>query len=161
MVAAETSQDAGSPGLADRLLVSPIEQTVYLTCTPTQPGAPPVPGDALKVGNMRRVGRALLHQWGCSRLGPTAEVLISELMTNALVHGCGTRVKFTMSLTESTVRIEVDDGSSAGSPRLVHPRPHQESGRGLFLVEALAAEWGVVPETSTTWCTLALPGVGQ
>ncbi|MEU9779151.1 ATP-binding protein [Streptomyces sp. NPDC047968] len=110
---------------------------------------------------MRRVGRALLHQWGYPCLGPAAEVLISELMTNALVHGCGTQVKFTMALAENAVRIEVDDGSSVGSPRLAYPRPHQESGRGLFLVEALAAEWGVIPGTSTTWCTLALSGVGQ
>ncbi len=144
MVAGETQKAMGSPRLAGRPLAVMTEQTVFLTCTPTPPGAAPSPGDAVKVRRMRRVGRALLRQWGCSCLAPTAEVLISELMTNALVHGSSTRVKFKMALTEDSVRIEVDDGSPASRARMRKAGSDDESGRA-WLSSPRSPQAGVWP----------------
>jgi anti-sigma regulatory factor (Ser/Thr protein kinase) len=88
-----------------------------------------------------------LRQWGVPALVDTAELLASELVTNALQHTRGGAV-LTATLTPGPghrLRIEVQD-SLAGRPR---PRPadmagdHGTSGRGLLLVQALADTWGV------------------
>ncbi|MET9516031.1 ATP-binding protein [Streptomyces sp. NPDC002994] len=80
----------------------------------------------------------------------TATLLLSELMTNALRHaGCapGREVWVRLVLQQQTVailRIEVSDACVV----LPHPRdasPDDETGRGLALVDALAARWGAAP----------------
>jgi hypothetical protein len=50
----------------------------------------------------------------------------------------------------------VDDGSEK-RPRLSDVATDSETGRGLFLVDALADRWGVSADGTTTWCTLTLP----
>ena len=70
----------------------------------------------------------------------TVSLLVSEVATNALVHGVG-QVLVRVVPTDGGVRIEVVDGS----PSLPVPRaatPMDEGGRGLALVEALASAWG-------------------
>ncbi|MER7543132.1 SpoIIE family protein phosphatase [Spirillospora sp. NPDC127506] len=80
-----------------------------------------------------------LAGWGLSGLGDTAQVLVSELVTNALVHGAGSLgVRL---IKGRTLLCEVhDDGTDL--PHLRHADATDESGRGLQLVHHLAERWG-------------------
>ncbi|MDV6291305.1 ATP-binding protein [Streptomyces sp. UP1A-1] len=104
---------------------------------------------------MRRLARASLTHWGRSDLADTAELLLTELVTNALRHACGTEIGVRIYLRDAQLVIEVNDGSPV-APMPRPAGPDDETGRGLFLVEALADSWGVSPDGTTTWCTLPL-----
>ena len=76
-----------------------------------------------------------------------AEVIVSELVTNAYRTGCHRRMAVTIRrVTLQTVRIAVRDGSRA-MPVMVDAGPGAESGRGLDIVHKLTrGHWGVVVE---------------
>ncbi|MDQ4007309.1 MAG: ATP-binding protein [Actinomycetota bacterium] len=70
----------------------------------------------------------------------TAVLLTSEIVTNAFLHGqSGAWV--TLTASEDSLRVEVGDGS-ARQPRLVHTDREALHGRGLAIVDTLAAAWG-------------------
>jgi two-component sensor histidine kinase len=69
-----------------------------------------------------------------------ALLLVSELATNAIRHGTPP-VRLSLRLEKDRLRVEVTDSSPA-LPRLGHPGPNQTSGRGLQIVQQLAAKWG-------------------
>jgi hypothetical protein len=78
----------------------------------------------------------------------------SELVTNAILHGGGT-VVVTVWPGRDGLRVQVaDDGGTSPQPNRDHPGD-EESGRGLFIVDALTARWGVIPKTDgpgkTVW----------
>ena len=109
----------------------------------------------LSPGQARRFVTGALAAWGCCHLVADAALIATELATNAVIHaGTG----FTIVLTrrpEGTIRIAVHDAS------LVRPRPRRAgpfegSGRGLGLVEALAADWGAdhLPDGKAVWADL-------
>ncbi|MFI1400704.1 ATP-binding protein [Streptomyces sp. NPDC020681] len=110
------------------------------------------------VGRLRRIGTAKLNHWGLSALVDNAQLLISELVTNALVHGTGHQIVFRFIVGTDVVVLEVDDGS-AGRPRIREAGLAEESGRGMLLVAAIAASWGVSEDETRTWCTLTTPTV--
>ncbi|WP_425840240.1 ATP-binding protein [Streptomyces fractus] len=104
---------------------------------------------------------AALTSWRCP---PGAvddgELLVSELVTNAVVHTADTTVALTVAHLGNRLLIEVTD-SSPVRPALRAPGPEDEQGRGMQLVEAVASAWGSRREPGrgkTTWCTLALDG---
>ena len=113
------------------------------------------------VAEARRLLRDQLRHWGADCMADTAELLASELVTNALVHTDREAV-LTATLTEGSrrrLRVEVHDFTSR------RPRPRKASdracsGRGLMLVEALADTWGIRPEGAgkTVWFELAGEG---
>ena len=70
----------------------------------------------------------------------TALLLVSELATNAIRHGAPP-VRLSLRLDRDRLRVEVTDSSPA-LPTLGHPGPDQVSGRGLQIVQQLAATWG-------------------
>ncbi|WP_075734424.1 ATP-binding protein [Streptomyces acidiscabies] len=107
-----------------------------------------------RVSQIRRTGAAHLRKWGLNSLVDTASLLISELVTNAVRYGTGD-ITFSMARRSGEVLIEVTDGSSA-FPRVRHPTADEESGRGMFLVEAMADRWGTSEDGTRTWCTLAV-----
>ncbi|GIH78364.1 ATP-binding protein [Planobispora longispora] len=93
----------------------------------------------------------------------TALLLLSELITNAVIHSDSGRgpdgtVTVYLGATDGLVHIEViDDGSAASMPFLRAADPTGDSGRGLALVEALAAKWGVHHDEETgtaVWCQI-------
>ncbi|MFB7576368.1 ATP-binding protein [Streptomyces sp. NPDC056165] len=111
--------------------------------------------DAAWPKRLRRIVRASLTHWGRPDLVETAELLLTELATNALRHASGSDIDVRTYLQGDHLVIEVNDGS----PLCPVPRyagPDDESGRGLFLVERLAEAWGVSEDGTTTWCTLPL-----
>jgi anti-sigma regulatory factor (Ser/Thr protein kinase)/anti-anti-sigma regulatory factor len=88
-----------------------------------------------------------------------AELLASELVTNALVHA-RSDVQLRLSLRDASLHIGVHDRARR-LLRLVRGDPEAEAGRGLLLVERLSRAWGVYrpPEGGkVVWCVVA-PGV--
>jgi anti-sigma regulatory factor (Ser/Thr protein kinase) len=105
-------------------------------------------------GRARVIVRAGLRYWGWPGLVESAELLVTELVTNALAHGSGD-VGLRVYLTDTHLLIEVRDGSHE-LPVLRKAALDDEDGRGLFLVAAVADAWGVSSDGMTTWCSLAL-----
>ncbi|MFD5748269.1 ATP-binding protein [Streptomyces sp. NPDC127033] len=116
--------------------------------------------DPAEVGRARRWARSRLVGSGMGDDEPVAEtliLLISELVTNAVVHtGCPAvlRMLFGSGAAEAgTVRVEVAD-ISACPPRPRHAAGEDTNGRGLELVDGLADRWGWQPEGAgkRIWC---------
>jgi anti-sigma regulatory factor (Ser/Thr protein kinase) len=86
-----------------------------------------------------------------------AELLVSEVVTNSIRHAlAGGWVS--VSRSAQRVRVEVTD-TGGGTPTPRQAEPHEPTGRGLAIVEALADAWGVVePEGrgKTVWFELAI-----
>ncbi|MFJ9029086.1 ATP-binding protein [Streptomyces sp. NPDC102274] len=125
--------------------------------------------DPAEVGRARRWARSRLAGSGIEDDEPVAEtliLLISELVTNAVVHtGCPAvlRMLFGSGAAEAgTVRVEVAD-TSACPPRPRHADGEDTNGRGLELVDGLADRWGWQPEGAgkRIWCEVdrSAPGV--
>ncbi|UNO42149.1 ATP-binding protein [Streptomyces sp. MST-110588] len=108
---------------------------------------------AVWVGRVRRIGRAKLTVWGLSALVDDVQLLISELVTNGFRHGSGRHITFRLVIGAGLLLMEVDDGSSV-RPQLRDAGTDSLSGRGLFLVDAIASSWGVSSDGTRTWCTL-------
>ncbi|MEU6658326.1 ATP-binding protein [Streptomyces sp. NPDC046821] len=98
--------------------------------------------DLRAVSEARRAVRELLGQWGPSDQSDTAELLTSELVTNALVHTDHDAV-LTATLDPKRLRVEVRDFVGR-RPKLRAPVADEgTNGRGLVLVQSLADSWGV------------------
>lgn len=108
------------------------------------------------VGVLRRISTAKLRAWGLESITEEAELLVSELATNALRYGEDGQIEFRLVVTLQLVLIAVNDGSPH-RPQLKSVDDVSEAGRGLFLVSAYAADWGVSDDGMTTWCTVATP----
>ncbi|WP_406253554.1 ATP-binding protein [Streptomyces atratus] len=100
------------------------------------------------VGQAREFASETLAVWGLSERIDDIRLCVSELATNALVHGTVADHGFLVRLDaeDDVVRLEVHDS------RRRRPEPRQAadtdcSGRGLVLVAALADEWGVQDRT--------------
>lgn len=106
----------------------------------------------------RDVVREQLCAWRqAGDLCTDAVLLVSELATNAVLHGRGGRMLCGVELLADTqLRVEVHDENREephGELGLLPPRspaPHAESGRGLLLVQQIADAWGVTRSTRTT-----------
>ncbi|AOR36852.1 hypothetical protein BFF78_03190 [Streptomyces fodineus] len=106
-----------------------------------------LPAQPAAVGTARRVVQHLLTAWGVSEQPRDSAVLvISELVTNAVVHTAGERIACRLHGTADRIRIEVEDQEGGPAlPVVRRHRPDDQHGRGLFLVHALSVDWGVTP----------------
>lgn len=98
-----------------------------------------IPASTAGPAAARGVVRALLPSWGLNGLVDPAELVVSELVTNAIRYGSppvGVRL-----LRGRCLVCEVSDGSGT-SPRLRRAATTDEGGRGLFLVAQFAQRWG-------------------
>ena len=99
----------------------------------------------------RRFVTEALERWDCGTALDTVQLLVSELVTNAVVHAAS-RPNVAVLLLPHAIRVEVADAAAAGvAPRDATDK--DESGRGLFLIEELSSSWGVDahPEGKTVW----------
>ncbi|MET7607073.1 ATP-binding protein [Streptomyces avermitilis] len=111
--------------------------------------------DAAWPARVRHIARATLSYWSQPDLIDSAELLLTELLTNAFQHGHGDDVGVRLYCRGPRMVIEVRDGSP-DRPVMRRASPDDEDGRGLALISAMADEWGTSPDGTTTWCTLPL-----
>lgn len=104
------------------------------------------PGEAASIGEVRHFVAAVLIGWPCRE---DVRLVASELATNAVRHtesGRGGRFSVAVRVRFDRVRVSVTDAGARHRPVLYSDAPDREqdvNGRGLFLVAALAKEWGV------------------
>ena len=98
-----------------------------------------VPVDPAAVADVRARATRQVVEWGYDELAVTTELIVSELVTNAIRYA-EPPIRLRL-LRDSRLTCEVADGSST-APRLRHARSTDEGGRGLFLVAQLAHRWG-------------------
>ncbi|MGW0883555.1 SpoIIE family protein phosphatase [Streptomyces sp. NPDC002671] len=97
------------------------------------------------VGHARRFTRRTLRAWGVSPdTLDTALLVVSELVTNALVHTDG-QVRLDLSLVNHRLRLAVADTSPRSPVKPTNIGWEATGGRGILLVEAVSAAWGTVP----------------
>ncbi len=98
-----------------------------------------VPDDPAAVARVRAAAARTLDSWGLTEEAFTTELILSELVTNALRHATGPiRVRL---IRDRALICEVSDGSST-APHLRSAATTDEGGRGLFLVAQFAERWG-------------------
>ncbi|HKA03778.1 MAG TPA: ATP-binding protein [Acidimicrobiales bacterium] len=114
------------------------------------PAATTAPRDA------RRFTARTLRDWGADHATEEAELIVSELVTNAFRHA-DSPSRLALSMNGECLRIEVVDHGSGGAVRR-HARPDDVGGRGLLLVEIMADRWGARRDGQehVVWCEIAL-----
>ncbi|MFE5487509.1 SpoIIE family protein phosphatase [Streptomyces sp. NPDC056527] len=119
-----------------------------------------LPREPRSVGRARELARAQLTAWDLEPLVDTVELLVSELVTNALRYGEG-EIRLRL-LRDRTLVCEVWDAGLV-QPRRRRARDTDEGGRGLQLVGLLSAAWGSrrTPRGKTVWFELPLPDDGD
>ncbi|UNM14997.1 ATP-binding protein [Streptomyces formicae] len=109
---------------------------------------------------MRRVTRERLTSCGLNCVADDATLVVSELITNAILHSGGRQIRLTLDLHDGVLHIRVHDGVPGLRPSEQVPSDDDEHGRGLALVQAIAhsrqGTWGISDGGATTWCELAL-----
>ncbi|WP_322869785.1 SpoIIE family protein phosphatase [Streptomyces goshikiensis] len=114
-----------------------------------------VPADPAEVSGVRAAATRRLTDWGLEEQAFAAELMLSELVTNAVRYG--TEPIQVRLILDRTLICEVSDGSST-APHLRRAASTEEGGRGLFLVAQLAHAWGTryTPHGKVIWAECAL-----
>ncbi|HYK26888.1 MAG TPA: SpoIIE family protein phosphatase, partial [Streptosporangiaceae bacterium] len=115
-----------------------------------------LPPELTSASRARSLIRRPLRRWGLTELLPTVELLVSELVTNAVRYAQG-KIGLRLVLEGGLVCEVLDD--SAALPRLRHPDEEDERGRGLQVVSQLSQRWGARRAVAgkVVWCELPLP----
>jgi serine phosphatase RsbU (regulator of sigma subunit)/anti-sigma regulatory factor (Ser/Thr protein kinase)/PAS domain-containing protein len=151
-------------GTLERILLPdhPPDDVAFLVARPR-----PLPADRVAswglafepetAGRARALTSERLAEWRLEDLTFSAELIVSELVTNAIRHGRGP-VSLRLIRTENRLICAVSDGSST-SPHMRRAKVVEEGGRGLFLVAQFAARWGTRHTTDgkIIWAELLAP----
>jgi len=115
-----------------------------------------LPAEPAVVAGARARAADQLAAWGLEQLTFTTELIVSELLTNAIRHA-QPPIQVRMILDDA-LSCEVSDGSST-APHLRRAGGYDEGGRGLLLVASLAERWGSRPTRTgkTIWARQPLP----
>ncbi|MFG3052210.1 SpoIIE family protein phosphatase [Kitasatospora sp. NPDC048239] len=114
------------------------------------------PDDLAVVSQARNAAQRQLLAWGLDDLVYSTQVIVSELVTNAIRYGRGA-VQLRL-IRDRTLICEVSDQTQT-APHLRQARNTDEGGRGLFIVMQLSAQWGTryLREGKTIWAEQPLP----
>ncbi|WP_019359652.1 SpoIIE family protein phosphatase [Streptomyces sp. AA1529] len=117
--------------------------------------------DPAAVAPVRAECAARLREWGLEEIGHTTELILSELITNAIRYG-KEPIQVRLLHDEDSLICEVSDGSGT-SPHLRRASTTDEGGRGLFLVAQFAQRWGTryIPGGKVIWTEQQLRGGGS
>ncbi|MEU6656525.1 ATP-binding protein [Streptomyces sp. NPDC046900] len=111
--------------------------------------------DLSEVAHVRDLATSQLADWDLEESAFTTELIVSELVTNAIRYGKGpVRLRL---IRQDTLTCEVSDGSNT-APHLRRARMFDEGGRGLLIVAQLAERWGTRQrlDGKTIWAELRL-----
>lgn len=111
------------------------------------------------VGHARRFTRRTLRSWGVTADMDAALLVVSELVTNALVHTEG-QVRLDITLVNDRLRLAVADASPRTPAKPTSIGWEATGGRGILLVEAVSAAWGTLPVSGgkQVWAEFVLRG---
>ncbi|WP_406003485.1 SpoIIE family protein phosphatase [Streptomyces sp. NBC_00829] len=155
------SPEASCQAVLDALLPERPKDDVALLIARTK-AVPPdhvstwdVRCDPAAVAGMRAAVTEKLAVWGMSEHAFAVELVLSELITNAIRYG--SEPITVRLLRDRALTCEVSDGSST-SPHLRHAATMDEGGRGLFLVAQMSDRWGAryTPQGKVIWAELSL-----
>lgn len=122
----------------------------------------PLESHVRAVPQARRIIRTELDRWGLPEHVEIAELLVSELVTNALQHAWGPlHLRMSHSPVDRMLRCDIADGCPAAPPAHRPPaRADEDHGRGLHLVDQLSTRWGArhTGAGKTVWFELRTPG---
>ncbi|MGY5011290.1 SpoIIE family protein phosphatase [Streptomyces sp. 900105755] len=159
--AAGDTPDETCAAVLERLPARPSDDVALIVARTRALGADriaewQVPADPAAVSEVRSRVTRQLADWDLDELSFTTELILSELVTNAIRHGrapIGVRL-----LRDRTLICEVSDGSTT-SPHLRYAASTDEGGRGLFLVAQMAERWGTryTPAGKVIWAEQPLP----
>ena len=112
--------------------------------------------DPSDVRRARALATRQLHHWGLEQLHEQTELIISELITNALRHGKGP-IQLRL-IRHQVLTCEVHDTICSYS-QVRHPRSTDPDGRGLLLIDELSRRWGTrrTPAGKIIWAEQQLP----
>lgn len=138
---------SGAGAVAVDLVGDPSEGEVRLSSRPES------------AATARRLTVEVLCSWGLGEMAETGELLVSELVGNAVRHTGARTFGLRIDRRRGWVRVEVRDPSRALPCLVPVVRDLDESGRGLFLVDTMSDRWGVdlLPRGKTTWFELRTP----
>jgi GAF domain-containing protein/anti-sigma regulatory factor (Ser/Thr protein kinase) len=159
---ADRSPDEMCQGVLDELLPGRATDDVALLVAHTRALSPgqvadwDVPPDPAAVADMRVAVSEKLEEWGLAELDFATELVLSELVTNAIRHGA--EPIHLRLIRDRTLICEVADGSNT-APHLRYAATTDEGGRGLFLVSQMTERWGVrySPRGKVIWAEQELP----
>ncbi|MFD7860810.1 SpoIIE family protein phosphatase [Streptomyces sp. NPDC057682] len=139
--------------LADRreddvaVLLLRREPTTALPAAPRRTALSIAQAEPERIAAARQLLREMLHDWADAEQIDSAVLMVSEMVTNVLVHTDGDALMVAQAVGEHgerRLRVEVSDGSDE-LPHKRRPGEMASSGRGLVLMEMLADAWGVDP----------------
>lgn len=147
----------GPQGPGGRVRRAPIVRRYQVSIVRATPAGEPMGVDDLRrPRQLRRMNCALLKLWGLLACKEDADLVLTELATNAFQHGGGDAVTVTWNADGAHLIIQVKD-CSRERPVLRAVDEASEHGRGLCIVEALATSWGISGDGTTVHCALELP----
>ncbi|WP_406296707.1 SpoIIE family protein phosphatase [Streptomyces sp. NBC_00624] len=122
--------------------------------SPHQVSSWQLPDAPAVVSRARALATRQLTQWGLEHLIESTQLIVSELVTNAVRHGngdCNSTIGLRL-IRHEVLTCEVSD-TSHSHPRLRHPRATDENGRGILLVKQLSHRWGTrrAPDGKLIW----------
>lgn len=99
--------------------------------------------------------RDTLTAWGLAAAIDDAQILVSELVTNAVRHGSGP-VELTLGRADGFIVLAVTDAAADLPPNPRDAADSDPGGRGMFLINAMSARWGwrQEPASKTVWVEL-------
>lgn len=117
--------------------------------------------DPREVARARRLTRDTLERWGLEEAAETAELLVGEVVTNAVRHAHTRHIELRLVRADALLCEVADDDHSV--PVLIGAGPQDEYGRGLRIVSRLAREWGAsrTAQGKTVWFEQSLPPRGR
>ena len=155
----------GPPGRARRPRWRPRaaddDVAVLVACVPEDAARPSaalsIADDVRAVHQARAFTARRWSDWALpGSLARDAVLLVSEMVTNAIVHGRAP-IELRLRRAREHLLLEVDDTATA-VPRKLRPTADDDHGRGLQLVAMMADEWGTRPirDGKSVWCALDL-----
>ena len=117
--------------------------------------------EAKSVSQARAFTRRILEEWGATELADSASLIVSELVTNAVVH-TGTPARLALWLRGHELCVEVEDRHPGRLLPIMAPVAPEsaEHGRGLLITTALSSTWGVeyTPTSKRVWAQFSGDG---